>query len=103
MLALVVPRGAFGYGFAVELVDGGVADFTFQHAEAPRVQHAGYGPIAGDVFAVVPGVPFRIDPLRYRHPSDLEHRRHRAVRVLQTIGEDLLAENAGEVLADDPR
>ena len=59
----MVPLGAFGNSFALELVDGGVADLAFQHAVAPRVDDAGHRAIAGDVLAVVPGVPRLHRPL----------------------------------------
>src|SRR5689334_1162915 len=92
VLALVVPLGAFGNGFVLELVHGGVAHVAFDHAVTPRVDDSGHGPVARDVFAVVPRVPRRIDVLWNGHPTNLEGGRHPTLRVLHPRGKDLLAQ-----------
>src|SRR5262249_62409490 len=100
-LALLVPLRRFRHLRVLELVHGRVARFPLDDAIAPGVHYPRHFAIAGNVLTVVPGIPFLIDAVGDGHAPDLERWCHAALRLFDSSRENLLAENACGIFADD--
>src|SRR6266566_2583410 len=61
MQVLLFPLRTFGDGGTGELVDGGIAARALVNPIAACINHARYLPIAWNIFAAIPAVPFRLD------------------------------------------
>jgi CheY-like chemotaxis protein len=89
MQVLLLPLRTFGDGGTGELVDGGIPARALVNPIAACINHARDLPIAWDIFAAVPAVPFRLDFGGDGHAADLQYRRHAALRHFQGVREDL--------------
>src|SRR6478752_4572260 len=93
MLILVFPLRAFWNGGAGELIDGSILAYALMNPITAGINHLRHLAIAGNIFTVVPGIPFPIDLGRHRHAADLQCGRHCAFRHFDAVREDLFSNN----------
>src|SRR6516162_7381416 len=69
-VVLLFPLRAFGDGGAGKFVDGGIPARALVNPIAAGINHPRHLPIAWNIFAIIPIVPFRLDFGGYRHSAD---------------------------------